>query len=127
LASRPTPSRLRPLQAADALQHLVQHVTHQVKDAQLVQGIRPNLSQQLRVEVGTVTDHDLGFEPPVGQVTQEAAHVFLVVGPDQGETNRQVGQRVGGQQQGVSAQVQLIDAQGAGETLEYQLAVGRQV
>jgi hypothetical protein len=86
-------------------QHLVQHVAQQVEDAQLMPGAGPDLGQQLRVEVGAVTDHHLRLQPPAGEVTQEAAHVFLVVGPDQGEADGQVGQGVGGQQQGVLAQV----------------------
>ena len=53
--------------------------------------------------------------------------MILVVGPDQGEADGQVGQGVGGQQQGVVAQVQLIDAQRPGEALQGHAAVLGQV
>ena len=42
---------------------------------------------------------------------------------DQGEGHGQVLERVGGQQQGVAAQVQLVDAQGAAEAVEDPAAV----
>src|SRR5262249_34715455 len=126
LAARPPAPRLRPPQTPYGIQDLVQHVAQQVKDAQLVFGIGPDLGQQLRVQVRPVADYHLGLEPPAGQVTQEAPQVLLVVGPDQGEANGQVGQRVGGQEQGVAAQVQFIDAQRAGKALQDQLAVLRQ-
>ena len=45
---------------------------------------------------------------------------FLV---DQGEGHRQVGQRVGGQQQGEPAQVQLVDAERAAEAVQDHAAV----
>src|SRR5262249_53674968 len=114
-------------QAPDRIQHLVQHVAQQVKDAQLVLGVGPNLGQQLRVEVGAVADHHRGLQSPAGQVAQETAHVVGVVGPNQGEAHGQVGQGVGGQQQDVAAQVQYIDAQRSREALQDQPAVLGQI
>ena len=58
-----------------------------------------------------VADHHLRLQPPAGQVLEEAPHAVLVVGPDQGEADGQVGQGVGGHEQGVSARAQFIDAQ----------------
>src|SRR5262249_9246128 len=111
----------------DGIQHLVQHVAQQVEDAQLVLGGGPNVGQHLRVQAGAVADHHLRPQPPAGQVAQEAPQVVLVVGPNQGEADGQVGQRVGGQQQRVGTQVQFIDAQRPGEALQHQLAVPGQV
>src|SRR5438046_482640 len=62
-------------------------------------------------------------EFPVGQVPQEAAHVVLIVGPDQGKADGQVGQRVGGQQRSVLAQVKFIDAQSSEEPRQDLVAV----
>ena len=49
--------------------------------------------------------------------------MVLVVLGDQGEGHRQVGQRVGRQQQGEPAQVQLVDAERAAETVQHLAAV----
>jgi len=62
-------------------------------------------------------------EPPALEVGQEPAPVVLVVGRDQGEGHGEVVERVGGQQQGLLAQVDFVDAQGAGEVLDGPLAV----
>ena len=127
LAPGPAARALGPPQPPHGRQDFVQHVAQQVENAQLVLGVGPNLGQQLRVEAGAIADHHLRSQPPAGQVAQEAAHVVLVVGPDQGKAHGQVGQRVGGQQQGVGAQVQLIDAQSSREALQDQPAVGGQI
>jgi hypothetical protein len=65
----------------------------------------------------------LGDQAPVLEVAEEPPHVVLVVLRDQGEGHRQVGQRVGRQQQGEPAQVQLVDAQRAAETVQDLAAV----
>src|SRR5512142_997300 len=48
---------------------------------------------------------------------------FLVVGGGQGEGHGQVGERVGGQQQGEAAEVQFVDAERAAEVLQDRAAV----
>jgi hypothetical protein len=53
--------------------------------------------------------------------------VLEVVAPDQGEGHRQVGEGVGGQQQGEAAQGEFVDAQGAGEPLDDHPPVRRHV
>src|SRR5262249_19228296 len=68
-----------------------------------------------------------GHEAPVGQVAQEAAHVILIVGADQGESYWQIAQRIGGQQQGAVAQVDFVDTQRAREALQGPLPIPGQI
>src|SRR5262249_37584465 len=86
-------------------------------------GLLPDLAQQRRVEVGAVGDDQAGPEAPVLEHQQEAPQVRLVVDADQGEADDLVGYRVGSQQQGEAAQVQLVDAQHDAEPLQAQAAV----
>ena len=102
-------------------------VFQDVKHAQLVAGVRPQLGQDRRVEVRPVGHHHLGRKPPGLEVLEEPPHVGLVVAGDQGEGHRQVVQRVGRQQQGHLAQVQLVDAERPAEVVQDPAAVIRQV
>ena len=102
-------------------------VYQDVKHAQLVAGVRPQLGQDPRVEVRPVGHHHLGRKPPGLEVLEEPPHVGLVVAGDQGEGHRQVVQRVGRQQQGHLAQVQLVDAERPAEVVQDPAAVIRQV
>jgi hypothetical protein len=61
-------------------------------------GLGPQLPEHGRVEVRAVGDNGLGMKPPVLEVLEEPPHVKLIVGPDQGEGQRQVTDRIGGQQ-----------------------------
>ena len=80
--------RQRAREATDGLDDQFVHVFEDVKNAQLVPCLRPQLSQDGRVEVGAIADHDLGPQAPAFQVAQEASHVLLVVGPNQGEAGK---------------------------------------
>ena len=51
----------------------------------------------------------------------------LIVGGDQGEGDRQVRERVGGQEQGKASQVEFIDAERAAEVLEHLAAMSGHV
>ena len=102
-------------------------VFQDVKHAQLVAGVRPQLGQDRRVEVRPVGHHHRGRKPPGLEVLEEPPHVGLVVAGDQGEGHRQVVQRVGRQQQGHLAQVQLVDAERPAEVVQDPAAVIRQV
>jgi hypothetical protein len=53
--------------------------------------------------------------------------MILIVGPDQGEGDGQVRERIGGQQQGEAAQVEFIDAEGAAEVGEHLATMGGHV
>lgn len=88
---------------------------------------RPQLSQERRIQVGAIGDHDARQQAPGLEVLQEAPHVILVIGPDQGEGDGKVAEGIGCQQQGVLPQVQLIDAQRAAEACQDLLAMFRQV
>src|SRR5262249_1620161 len=122
-ASRPprgprvAPPRLDAPQAADGGQYLVVDVLQYVEDTQLVPRLGPDFGQDRRVEVGAVGHHHLRLEAPVLQRPQEAAQGRLIVDLHQAVANDAVGDRVRGQQQGVLAQVHLIDAQGTAEAL----------
>ncbi len=98
-----------------------------VEDAQLVVRVGPQLGQHGGVQVRAVGHHDVGVQAPGLEVPQEPPHVDLVVGGDQGEGDRQVMQRVGGQQRGEAAQVQFVDAERAAEMLQDPAAVRRHV
>ena len=54
----------------------------------------------------------------VFEVLQEASHVVLIIGGDQRKGDGEITDWVGGQQQDAVAQVQFVDAQGAGEILD---------
>src|SRR5262245_11900328 len=110
-------------QPLDGVEDQLVEVLHDVEDTQLVAGSGPDLGQQGRVEVGAVGNHHLGQQARALEAAQEAAHVVLVVVGDQGEGHGEVSQRVGGQKQGLVAQVHLIDAQSAREVLDAPAAV----
>src|SRR5215467_6980597 len=59
----------------------------------------------------------------VAQLPQKSAHVVLVVVAYQGKGYRKVAERVGGQLQRVAAQMDFVDAQGAGELCQRPVAV----
>ena len=61
-----------------------------VKDAKLVLGFGPQLGQELRIQVRTIADDDLGSKPPVLEVEEKTAHVFVVVGTHQGEGHGEI-------------------------------------
>jgi len=89
-----------------------------VEDAQLVPGVRPQLGEHLRVEVGAVADYHARQQAPTLEVGKPSPHVQLVVAADQSEGDRQVADGIGSQQQSEAAQVKLIDAQRPGELFE---------
>jgi hypothetical protein len=93
-------------------------VFQDVKHAQLVAGVGPQLGQDRRVEVRPVGHHHRGRKPPGLEVLEEPPHVGLVIGRHQGESDRQVAQRIGGQEQGEAAQVQFVHAESAAEMLQ---------
>jgi hypothetical protein len=86
-----------------------------MEGAQLMVGVRPQLAEHGRVEVRAVGDDGPRLQPPGLEVAEEPPHVVLIVGADQGEGHRQVADRIGGQQQGEPAQVDLIDAETVAE------------
>ena len=98
-----------------------------MEDTELMAGLGPEFGQERRVEVRAVGDHDLGREPPRLEVLEEPPHVVGVIPGDQGEGHRQVLERVGGQQQGHPAEVQLVDAEGAAEAVQDPAAMVGQV
>jgi site-specific DNA recombinase len=89
-----------------------------VEDAQRMIGVGPEFAQHRRIQVRAVGDHDLGVHTPVLEVLEVSTHVVLVVLVDQREGHGQVGDRVGGQEQREAAQVQLVDAKRAAESLQ---------
>jgi len=93
----------------------------------LMAGLRPEFGQDLRVEIRAVGDDHFGHQPPGLEVLQEPPHVVMVVLADHGEGHRQVLERVGGQQQGRLAEMQLIDAERAAEALPDPAAMVGQV
>ena len=121
--------RLRPPAAepAEGVEHVGVDVLQDVEHAQLVAGLGPQFGRRGGVQIGAIGDDDFGREAVGLQVVQDAAHVPLVVGRHQGEGHGEVAERVGGQQQGAVAEVQFIDAQGAGEVGQGPPAVGGQV
>jgi hypothetical protein len=102
-------------------------VLEEVEDAELVPGGGPQLVQHGGVQGRAVGDDHPRSQAPGLEVLQEAAQVTGVVPADEGEAHGQVGQRIGGHQQGKAAQVDLIDAQRPGELREDAPAVRRQV
>jgi site-specific DNA recombinase len=92
--------------------------TDGVKDAQLVVRLGPKFTQHGGIQVRAVGDDHPGHQPSGLEILEEPPHVVPVVGRDQGEGHRQVGQRVGGQQEDEPTQMQLVDAEGAAEVLE---------
>ena len=90
-------------------------------------GLGPKFGQHGRVEVRAVGDYGLGLQPPVLEVLEEPSHVILIVGTDQREGHRQITDRVGGQQEGILAQVQFIHAEGAAEVLQDHAAMLGQI
>lgn len=112
-------------QPAQGIEDMLVDVLDHMKDAELVPCLGPDLGQHGRIEVGAVGDHDLGHQAPVVEVVQEAAHVVLVVVPHQSEGDREIVDGVGGQQQSAMAQMDFVDAQGAGEVVQSPLPIGR--
>lgn len=98
-----------------------------VEDAGLMPGGRPEFREKSGVKVRAVRDDNSGPEAVVPEVVQESPHVVLIVGPDQGEGDGEIAERVGGQEQRAMAQVQLVGAQGAREVVEGPLAVSGHV
>ena len=99
-------------------------VFEDMEDAQLMLDLRPQGGQHGRIEIRSVGDNDVGVETMEVQLMQEAFHVFLIVGRDQREGDREIAERSGGQEQGLLAEVQFVDAQGAGEVGQGPGAVG---
>ena len=116
---RPHPPHRVEDQFVDVLDHM--------ENAQLVVRVGPQFGQHGRVEIRAIGDHDLGLEPPGSEVLEEPQHMVLIVGGDQGEGDRQVRERVGGQEQGEAAQVEFVDAEGAAEVLEHLAAMSGHV
>ena len=133
--ARPTASAFAPSalvgefasEPSQGIEDAVVDVLDDVKDAELMTGVGPEFGQHGGVEVRAVGDDHVGQEAVVLEVVQEAPHVVLIVGRNQGEGDGEIAQRVGGQKQRAVAQVQFVDAQGAGEMVEGPLAVGGHV
>lgn len=85
------------------------------------------MGEYRRVEVGAVGDDHAWQQPPTLEVAEKTTPVVLVITADQGKADGQVTQRVGGQKQRETSQVQFIDAQRAGELGHDHLTVCRQV
>ena len=98
-----------------------------VEDTELVPGPGPDLGQQLGIEIRAIADDNGGQKALIFEVLQEAAHMVVIVGRDQGEGDWEIAERIGGQEQSAMAEVQFVDAQGAGELFKGPLPVGRHV
>ena len=81
-------------------------------------GLRPQFGHRRRIEPRAIGHHDLGLHAPVLEVLEEPAHVIVVVALDQGEGHGKILGRVGGQQQGITAQMKFIDAECAAEAVQ---------
>ncbi len=114
-------------EASQGVEHVGVDVLEDVEHAQLVAGVGPHVGQHRGVQIRAVGDDHPRREAVALEVVQDASHVVPVVGRDEGEGDGEVADRVGGQEQGAVAQVQFIDAQGAGEVRQGPLAVGGQV
>ena len=114
---------LPPQRIQDTLVDVLEHV----KDTELMLGFGPQLGQEFRIQVRAIGDDHLGSKPPVLEILEETPHVVVVVGTDQGKGDGNIAQRVGSHEQGPVPEMDFVDAQGAGETLQGPLAVGGQV
>ena len=123
LAARPAAPRQVTARPPYRLEHLLVDVFEGVEDTQLVPGRGPQFREHGRVQVGAVGHHHRRPQPPALEVLQETSHVLLVVVLNQGKGHGKVSERVGGQQQGVAAQVQFIHTQCAAEPGQHRLAV----
>ena len=74
-------------------------VLDDVEDAELMAGGGPDLSQDSWVKVRAVRDNHLGQEAVGSEVAQEASHVVLIVGRNEGEGDGKIAKWIGGQQQ----------------------------
>src|SRR5439155_7346540 len=59
-------------QPAQGIENMLVDVLEDMKDAQLVSCLGPNLGQHGGIEVRAIGDHNLGRETPVLEVVQEA-------------------------------------------------------
>ncbi len=69
-------------------------VLDDVEDAQLMVSLGPELGDRGGVQVRAVGDHDTRLEPPVLEVLEKPPHVIVIVGCYQGESHRQIAQRI---------------------------------
>src|ERR1700689_902382 len=111
-------------QAPQRVENALVDVLEDVKNAQLVADLRPQLGQNRRIQVGAIGDYDLGNKAQVLEVVQKTPHMVLVVGTHQGKSNREIPQGIGGQEQGAVAEMDFVDTERAGEILQGPLAVG---
>jgi hypothetical protein len=77
----------------------------------------------LGVEVRAVGDDDFGQEAVAAEIEQETAHMIFVVARHQGESNGEIAKRIGGQQECAMAEMQFVDAQGAGDVFQGPLTI----
>jgi len=74
-------------------------VLDDVEDAELMPGGRPDISQDCWVKIRAVRDYHFGREAVGFEVAQEASHVVLIVGRNEGEGDGKIAKWIGGQQQ----------------------------
>src|SRR5208337_3406976 len=72
------------LHSPHGIQHQLVDVLDDVKDAQLMVRVGPELGDHGGVQVRAVGDHDTRLEPPVLEVLEKPPHVDLIVGCYQG-------------------------------------------
>jgi hypothetical protein len=120
---RPAPPAHRHPQPPDRVEDQLVDLLEDVKDVELMVGLRPQLREHGRVEVRAFVDHEVGHQPPGLEALEQPPHVIVIVGADQGEGHRQVANRIGGQEQREPAQVHFIDAEGATEVVQDHAAV----
>ena len=76
---------------------MVVDVLDDVEDAELMASLRPDFGQQFGIKVRAVGDDDLRGKAVIFEISQEAAHVILIVGGNQSEGDGKIADRVGGQ------------------------------
>ncbi len=114
-------------QTPQGVEDAVVDVFDDVEDTELVAGLGPDLGQHLGIKIRAVADDDGRLKAMIPEIEQEATHVALVVGRDHSEGHGEIAEGIGGQEQSAMAEVEFVDAQGAGELLKRPLPVRGQV
>jgi hypothetical protein len=80
------------------VQDMVVDVLDDVENAQVMLGMGPYLCQNFGVKIRAIGHHHQGQEAMLFEIAQEALHVILIIGTNQGEGHGEIVERIGSQE-----------------------------
>jgi hypothetical protein len=112
-----------PTVTSHGVQDVLVDVLDDVKNAQLMLGVGPDLCQNFGVKIGAIGHHHKRQETMLLEVTQKALHVILIIVANQCEGYGEITERVGGQEQRAMTEVNFIDTERSRELFQGPLAI----